>query len=654
MLTPVRKGIRATTEQHRLFVSPVAIVLLALVAVAGPLGGGLWLAHRTTQQVTVLNGAGRWTTDQRTTAATIPFLSPEALQIPVDQVFTIYYRTHAGAQLLGAPVTAGFPTAAGWMQVFRADALLLPEQRSALATHTSQADQLIAALMRDGRRDRRTGVIQLPLLQVLLTLGSQAQVLGSGLTYADLRNATHPDQMALAPTTEKGSQRTASSGTFIAEGTRDGQQIGHVIPAPIWGYITRRDVSPDGWRTDFGLPLTEAIPCVTVEYGVSHRLLIQAFGRGALVMHRDLTDASGRPLIQPLETGLAYLQTLTPPAPSLSAQRPLWATGSLDILDTPAAGKAILQIGARFPLIVAGQTSWDAGTLWYRVKWHLPDTSGMGWVPASRTTFTSPGRASATWAPGDGTSIALPGETSPWASFAQLSPALATYLASQGENTGVVVYDLTRQRSYASHLDQQYLMGNSIKVPMLLAFLALREQQGRQVSSNDVRLLTAMMASDSARSENDDAGEQVYNTIGRALGLREYLDQLGITGLTPENDDWLYSLAQPLAMVQLLTRLEEGSVLTPQDRALVFSFLEYSAPDQQVGVGDSSPPGATIALQDGWLIGTDDLWAMNTTGIVTVRGETYVIAVASAHQPSLAAALAIARQVCARVAALLA
>jgi hypothetical protein len=54
--------------------------------------------------------------------------------------------------------------------------------------------------------------------------------------------------------------------------------------------------------------------------------------------------------------------------------------------------------------------------------------------------------------------------------------------------------------------------------------------------------------------------------------------------------------------------------------------------------------------QDGWLVGTDGLWAMTSAGIVTVGNETYVLAVAAAHQPSLGEAQTIMRQVGVQVA----
>jgi len=73
--------------------------------------------------------------------------------------------------------------------------------------------------------------------------------------------------------------------------------------------------------------------------------------------------------------------------------------------------------------------------------------------------------------------------------------------------------------------------------------------------------------------------------------------------------------------------------------------------DQQRGVGDTAPRGATVALKDGWVIAPDGLWAVNSSGIVTLGAETYIISVYTQREPSVDAGLADIRQISAKVAA---
>lgn len=54
-------------------------------------------------------------------------------------------------------------------------------------------------------------------------------------------------------------------------------------------------------------------------------------------------------------------------------------------------------------------------------------------------------------------------------------------------------------------------------------------------------------------------------------------------------------------------------------------------------------------MKDGWVPAPDGLWVMNTSGIVTLGSETYVISVYSQEDSSLYEGWDIAEQVCALV-----
>jgi hypothetical protein len=96
---------------------------------------------------------------------------------------------------------------------------------------------------------------------------------------------------------------------FVKGGTRDGKDIGHLIPQVIWNYINQPDVSPDEWETDFGMPLTEALAFTVTKNGSTHHMQVQAFWRDAIEVDEDTVDASDQPQVQRLNTGIAYLRT---------------------------------------------------------------------------------------------------------------------------------------------------------------------------------------------------------------------------------------------------------------------------------------------------------------------------------------------------------
>lgn len=226
-----------------------------------------------------------------------------------------------------------------------------------------------------------------------------------------------------------------------------------------------------------------------------------------------------------------------------------------------------------------------------------------------------------------------------------LSPQLAAYLSPFGSQVGVEVYDLTRQRSYSSNNTAQFLTASSIKVPIMLATFALTESQGREPNSNEMALLTAMIE----HSDND-AASALFTEIGGAAGMTSFLQQTGISGLSPNDGAWGYSLITPQAMVDLLTQLHNGTILTATDRAAALDLMQHVEADQQWGVGDTAPSGATFAMKNGWVPGPDGLWSVNTSGIVNVNGETYIISVYTQEQSALANGQAIVQQVCGAVA----
>jgi beta-lactamase class A len=593
------------------------------------------VAHKTV----AFNGAKFWDDDTTATAPVFNFSRSNTKALKISPLFERYYHSHNIATSLGTPLTVAIPTEQGWIQFFDSGALLLPnDQQLIRSSHRyTQPKSALIDLINPYMIDPRSGIIRIPLLPSLLTYGSLVSVGGdaSHLSYVDLRNATNPDHMQ--PDPEAGQAHALSStrllNVFVKEGTRDGSGVGHLIPQSLWNYINRVDVSPDGWETDFGAPLTEAISFDIMKSGSVHRMLVQVFSRNGLLLDEDSLDAEGQPEIQLLDIGAAYLQTFGPPQVVIKPGDPIWVQGDgvTTIFTRPGNGRPVVHVGQNFPLSLLGESTWSGGMLWYHVRWAVEKSKGSGWVPAASITFSSPGNVAS------------------MAGFDVLSPDLAAYLANIGDDVGAVVYDVTRQRYYSYNADDQFITGSSIKVPIMLTFLNMIEQQHRQPSGYESNLLTTMIEN----SNNDSAGI-LYNTeVGDSAGVASYMQMIGLTGLNPYPAAFGWSLISPMAMVHLLTKLYEGKILTAQDRNQALNLMENIEYDQQVGVGDTAPNGAKVAMKDGWVIGPDGSWAMNSSGIVTVGHETYIISVYTTGNPFLGDEQAIARHVCSTIASLL-
>jgi len=623
----------AITRPHFLFLRKnLALLFLAMSIISALVYASFTFVSRlphlsapsAASQTLVLNGAARWNNDSKTTAPTFDFSSSgnSTQDIAISPLFADYYFSHQAASNLGKAVTVAFSTHQGWVQFFQFGALLLLSPQS---EHLKGASDPLTSLLAFGVKDAATGTVRLPLLQTLLTVGSEVPVGGDGssFTYADLRKATAPALLVPAPAT--------SQGAFIKGGTRAGKAVGHVIPRSLWNYITRTDISPDGWQMDFGSPLTEALAFSLSKDGHVHHMLVQGFWRDAVILDQDSVDAAGQPLIERLETGVAYLRTVGPPAVSVQKQQTIWTQSDTALLDTAGTGLAVAHLEEDFPLILLGETTWKMGMLWYHVQWSVPKQLVSGWVSAAAATFSSPGD--------------VPGR----ASIDALSSDLATYLASLDPNVNAVVYDVTHQRYYTYNATAQFIMGSSMKVPIMLTFFDMIERQDREPTAREMVLLTTMIEN----SNNDSASILYYSEIGGAQGVARYLQSIHVPDLQPDPDAWGYSVVTPQAMVKLLTDLYEGTILTAYHRQLAFYWMEHIESDQQVGVGDTAPGGATVAMKDGWLSGPDNLWAMNSSGIVMNGQETYIIAVYTQGQPTSGNGQAIALRVCSTVAQLL-
>lgn len=586
-------------------------------------------------QTIVTNGADRWDGDTMVTAPTSAFAPPVA-QIDVSALFKHYYQQHATS--LGKTETDAFPIDQGWIQFFASGALLMPAATmlppaTGAQLHNQDNEDPLAELVATGTKDQTSGIVALPPLLALLTLGSQVPIGGTGssITYADLRAAASPGLMKFAPSQAQSLPTIENQSTFVKEGTRAGKDIGHFIPLPFLRYIAHPDVSPDGWFNDQGAPLTEALPFTLTRNGHRQHMLVQAFTRTALTLDLDTLNATGNAIVQPLATGLDYLHTVGLPPIAVRAQQKVWAQGDAVVLDAPGSGQAIAHVGQHFPFTLPGDTSWKNGTLWYHVQWSLPKgESRAGWMVAGTTAFTAPANGPVQ------------------AAVDALSPQLAATLADSGPYVGMVLYDVTHQRYYTYNSTTQFIVASSIKVPIMLALFTMLEQQGREPDDNEMSLLTTMI-----ENSNNDSASQLYSEIGGAAGLASFMQTVGVSGLSPEDGSWGYSVITPQAMIDLLALLNAGKVLTSTDRATALQLMENIEPDQQVGVGDTAPTGFTVAMKDGWVPGPDGLWAMNTSGIVAAGNETYIISVYTQEQSSLADGQAIVRNVCSTVAGLL-
>src|SRR5579875_782636 len=633
-----------------------------------------------TQNPRLIDGPLAWSLDRLQTALPAADAGFAIHTYPLDPIFHSYYLRHAGALWLGAPITTAFIIRQGVIQFFEDGALLAPGQYSLLGRQSSTnppgtpgaandvtANDLSSLLIEDGVFDQTADIEWIPLLHGLLSVGSKAPLLLQGdssatsatsATYVQLRAATAPAALVAErpgslvassvwiyaalgigpstpvtvsdnptgtgdPTPAKAEQ-PVSKPVFVAEGNSNGTVVGHYIPPQIWNMLLRPDIAPDGWQVDLGAPLSEALPMTTTASdGIVHHLLVQAFWEGVITY--DLDAASSDQALAPLALGRAYLLTLGAPTPYAQAGLHAWMTGdSLTPITTHPGGKAEVHLGLNAPVTLTGAATWYKAILCYSVRWATRSQHNNGWAPASALTVHAPAASASVWEEIDA-----------------LSPQLASYLATLGDNVGVAVYDLSHNTYYVSNEQQVFIMASSAKAPLLVAYLAMLETEGAVPQESDIATLSAMI-----ENSDNDAAQLVYQTIGYDAGLDVYLQSIGINDYVRNPNGWGYGEWSPLSMVRLLTMLQDGQLLNSDDTNLALSLMSNVVPDEQEGVGDTAPAGASYAMKDGWVQGPDGLWDVNSSGIVTLGSETYAISVYTEDQDSLESGWYITQQVC--------
>ena len=578
-------------------------------------------------------GASAWANATATTPLADADASFGAQTYPVDAQFAAGYAARGGQSALGAAVTPAFTCNLGLVQFF-ANGALLQTSGARPATSATSSNGLDPDLMSDGDRDSINHVEWLPLSHTLLAGGSAAPIGGAGsaLTYAKLRAATLPAALVPQPTTAasqiKGNaplpQTIVLEGThaFVVEGSHGAKLVGHSIPAPIWAFINQTQIAPHGWQRDIGEPLTEPLSVtVSDSAGQPHHLLAQAFWQTIIMSDLDNPQAT---TMEPI--GLDYLHTFGAPAAHPSAGERLWTTQDGALHSAPGASALAVSLNTNAPVMLTGAAQWSQGALWYAATWSSLSRNGSAWVAATALTSAKPS-----------------GPTT--AGFDALSPSLASYLSGQGDDVGAVAYDLTRNTQYTYQPTNTFIMASSAKVPLMVSYLTMIESQNRGPNSYEMSVLTAMIE----HSDNN-AAQVIYDTIGDDSGQQGYMHSWGITDYSPNPNGWGWGRWSPSDMAHLLTLLHEGKVLNSADRALAFHLMQSVESDQRFGVGDTAPANATVAMKDGWVPGPDGAWAVNTSGIVTVGGETYIVTVYTGEQGSYSSGVGIVNHVCGAIA----
>jgi Beta-lactamase enzyme family len=229
--------------------------------------------------------------------------------------------------------------------------------------------------------------------------------------------------------------------------------------------------------------------------------------------------------------------------------------------------------------------------------------------PAAATAVTPPGRATAS---------------------AALAAEVVRLAAGRGAgSTSIAALNLSTGASYNYGATGGMLTGSIVKV-YILETLLLQEQGGGGLSSGQLATATRMI-----ENSDNSAAETLFYAAGARPGLLAANARLGMTNTIPGPSD-LWGLTQTCAgdYISLLRNLVvPNGPLTPASQAYVLGLMRNVEADQRWGVGVVADAGTDFANKNGWLAvdDDDDLWLVNSVGVLTVHGQQVLAAVLTQH-----------------------
>ena len=169
-----------------------------------------------------------------------------------------------------------------------------------------------------------------------------------------------------------------------------------------------------------------------------------------------------------------------------------------------------------------------------------------------------------------------------------LEHELRSLVGSQSSDVGVAALDLTTGETVSINGDTAFPMASTVKVAVAAAYLSQvdhgrRTLEDRIAGQSAYRLMERMMI----HSDNR-ATDLLIRDLGGPKGLQDWVQFNGLHNLRVDRtiarlladrrDLWDYrDSSTPLAMVELLQRLDKGNVLKPQSRSLLLDFMSRCA-----------------------------------------------------------------------------
>ena len=217
---------------------------------------------------------------------------------------------------------------------------------------------------------------------------------------------------------------------------------------------------------------------------------------------------------------------------------------------------------------------------------------------------------------------------------ARLTTALRAALGGRAARLSVGVIDTSTGAEALYGPTKQYRAGGVARVDILAALLCQQQQAGTQISKKDARLAAEMI-------KNGAGATRLWQAIGRGAGLAAANRVLGLRRTVPgAADEWSLTKTTVTDQLRLLTDLAAArSPLDSAGRDYELSLMGSVAPTWRWGVPAAASPGASYAVNNGWLA-NPRRFVVNSIGVIDRSGHELLVVVLSRNWPTEAAGIA--------------
>lgn len=245
-------------------------------------------------------------------------------------------------------------------------------------------------------------------------------------------------------------------------------------------------------------------------------------------------------------------------------------------------------------------------------------TTSTANAPATPAVEASAGVEAATDAPSP---TLRPGQLETLALDA-LSPAAADLARGLGNGIGIAVYVPSERRIYQYNAEPTFGVASVVKVPIMLTVMDRAIDEGRPLTADESSLIQVMIV----ESDND-ATTALWNEIGGAPTVQEFLESNGIRGALIDAQDWGDSKMSAESAARLLGKLLNGEILNAPNRALAMQLMSSVDPVQDWGAVVAGEFEGQTGVKNGWYPEPAG-WVLGSVGyVVPDDGPTYTIAV---------------------------